>query len=577
MRALVMAAVTVGLSASPMAATYYVDGAAANAADENPGTEAQPWKTIARAGGAAELKPGDTVLIKTGVYREHARITVSGEEGQPITFAAAPGAKVVVKGSEVVTGRWTRLSEDASVQEPYPNAFQNVWTIELGEEFFTDPDFAGSYQDKSRRWVSQVYLQDYRALQLIGEDRIYTNEPYARLRTVGRGRDDLIMDSFFFDPAAQMLYMKTGGDPAWYSIEVGVRGWVLTASKVHDVVIRGLELRQNRQPGGQWPMVNLGECERVVIEDCRVSQADFCGLGVGRSKGCTVRRCDLSYNGNTGLGMGENDGVVVEDCRVFFNNYRRFHPGWHAGGMKCIPRNRRCTVQRCEVAYNINSDGIWFDAENEDIRILSNISHHNDGCGIFFEINPGGGVIADNLVYGNHGRGIYLSGSQSVYVLHNTVAHNDCGIVCMPREDPFTLEHVTILNNLLIDNYVVGEGGPRGCDLTVYMGSPGEYEPYERKVMSNHSDYNVYASLTWDPTMRHSWNPNNTLEQWQQRWQEDLQSRRVPVECELPGMGFRLLTTEGLDIAGPVPVASGWQPAQPGRVGCARTEWQASR
>jgi hypothetical protein len=38
-------------------------------------------------------------------------------------------------------------------------------------------------------------------------------------------------------------------------------------------------------------------------------------------------------------------------------------------------------------------------------------------------------------------------------------------------------------------------------------------------------------------------------------------------------MGFRLLTTEGLDIAGPVPVAAGWQPALPGRVGCARTQW----
>jgi parallel beta-helix repeat protein len=555
------------------AATYYVDGAAANAADENPGTEALPWKTIARAGGAPELRPGDTVLIKTGVYREHARITVSGEEGQPITFAAAPGAKVVVKGSEVVKGRWTRLSEDPSIPEPYPNAFQNVWKIELGDGFFTDPDFPGSYQDKATRWVSQVYLQDYRALQLIGDDRIYTNEPYARLRTVGRGLNDLVMDSFFFDPATQTLYIEIGGDPSWYSIEVGVRGWVLSASEVHDVVIRGLELRQNRQPGGQWPMVNLGGCERVTIEDCRVSQADFCGLGLGRSKNCTVRRCDLSYNGNTGLGMGECEDCVVEDCRVFFNNYRRFHPGWHAGGMKCIPRNRRCTVRGCEVAYNLNSDGIWFDAENEDIRILGNVSHHNDGCGIFYEINPGGGVIADNLVYGNHGRGIYLSGSQSVYVLHNTVAYNDCGIVCMPREDPFTLERVTILNNLLIDNYVIGERGPRGCDLTVFMGSPGEYEPYERTVVTNHSDHNVYSSLTWSPTMRHSWNPDNTLEQWQERWQEDGNSRRLPMACELPGMGFRLLTTEGLDIAGPVPVAAGWQPALPGRVGCARTQW----
>lgn len=555
-------------------AVYYVDGQAETASDDNPGTEAEPWKTITRAGSAAELKPGDTVLIKTGVYREHAKITVSGEEGRPITFAAAPNARVVIKGSEVVKGQWTRLSTEAAVREPFPNAFQDVWKIELGDEFFTDPDFPHSYQDKSRRWISQVYLEDYRPLQLIGDDRIYSNEPYHRLRTVGRGLADLIMDSFFFDPSAQSLYIKIAGEPAWYSIEVGVRGWVLTATKVHDVVIRGLEMRQNRQPGGQWPMVNIGDCERVVMEDCRISQADFCGLGIGRSKNCVIRRCDLSHNGNTGLGMGLCEDCVIEECTLFFNNYRRFSPGWHAGGMKCIPDNKRCTVQRCEAAYNINSDGIWFDSGNEDIRILSNVSHHNDGCGIFFEINPGGGIIADNLVYSNRGRGIYISGSQKVWILHNTVAHNDGGIVCMPREDPYTLENVTILNNLLIDNYVIGDKGPRGCDLTIFMGSHSDREPYERTVMSNHSDYNVYASLTWNPTMRHSWNPNNTLEQWQQRWKEDLHSKLLPVQCELPGTGFSLLTTAGLDVATLIPPEAGWQPAAPGRIGCARTEWK---
>jgi len=31
--------------------------------------------------------------------------------GQPIIFAAAPGARVVIKGSEVVRGKWTRLAD----------------------------------------------------------------------------------------------------------------------------------------------------------------------------------------------------------------------------------------------------------------------------------------------------------------------------------------------------------------------------------------------------------------------------------------------------------------------------------
>ena len=30
--------------------------------------------------------------------------------------------------------------------------------------------------------------------------------------------------------------------------------------------------------------------------------------------------------------------------------------------------------------YNVASDGIWFDCDNSDIRIPSNVSHHNDSA-----------------------------------------------------------------------------------------------------------------------------------------------------------------------------------------------------
>ncbi len=562
------------LCASPLlAATYVVDGRAPNASDTNAGSEEAPWRTISRAGSAAELKPGDTVLVRAGVYREHVSITVSGAPGDPITFAAAPGAKVVIKGSEIVRGPWTKLSEDEAVAEPFPNAFSEVWRAKLGDEYFADPYFVASYEDPAKRWVSAVFLDDHRALQRIGADPIYPDVGYPRLATVGRDQYDLIDDSFYFDPTDQSLYLKIAGDPAWFAVEIGVRGFGLTINKVHDLVIRGLEVRHNRQPGGQWPMVSVGECERVIIEDCKIYQADFCGLGLGRSRSCTIRRCDLSYNGDTGLGMGECEDCTIEDCTLLFNNTRRFRSGWHAGGAKCIPTNRRCTIQRCEAAYNIASDGIWFDSDNSDIRILDNVSHHNGGCGIFFEINKGGGIIANNLVYANHGRGIYLSGSQKTWVVHNTVAGNDGGIVCMPREGDWTLEDVHVLNNLLLGNYVTADTLTRGCDLTLYMG-PDPDAP-ERTVTSNHSDYNIYANTSWAPTLRQHWNPDNPLDVWQQRYGEDLHSRLLPVDFVLSGTGFELRTAAGLDGACELPERLNWRPPVPGRIGSTRTRWPA--
>jgi len=573
MNALCLSLVLLAVGSPPFAGMYFVDGAAPNASDDNPGSADAPWRTIARAGKAAELQPGDTVRIRSGVYREHIEITVSGTEGAPITFEAEPGGVVVVKGSEIIQGPWTEPAKQPDVKEPFPNAFTGVFQTQLTDDFFTDPRFTASYADPATRWVSQVFVDDRKPLQRIGLDPIYNNDEYEKLTIVGRDISDLSNDSFYFDPATQTLSVKLIGRPEWSLMEVGVRGFTLTAQEVHDVVIRGIDFRHNRQPGGQWPMASISGCDRVIVEDCSFALADFCGLGLGRSRDCVVRRCDLSHNGDTGLGMGECEDCLIEECTLNYNNYRRFSPGWHAGGMKCIPNNKRCTIRHCEAAYNTLSDGIWFDSANEDIRIIENVAHHNGSCGIFYEINPGGGIIAGNLCYANQVRGIYISGSQNTWVVHNTVAGNIAGIVCMPREDPFTLENVQVRNNLLIGNTTAATDINRGCDLTVYMGpSP---DTFERTATSNHSDYNVYASMPWTPHLRHHWNPDNTLAEWQERFGEDTHSAQMPVSVAMRGGGFALLSTDGLDIAGPLPEGLPWMPETPGRVGSAITRWPA--
>lgn len=68
---------------------YYVDGTSPAASDYNPGTEAQPWKTIQWA--AATLQPGDTVYIKAGTYHGDVVPAVSGNSQGWITYSAYPG------------------------------------------------------------------------------------------------------------------------------------------------------------------------------------------------------------------------------------------------------------------------------------------------------------------------------------------------------------------------------------------------------------------------------------------------------------------------------------------------------
>lgn len=472
---------------------------------------------------------------------------------------------MVVKGSDLIResdgNRWTLLADQKDLREPYPNAYKRIWRIHLGDEYF--PDTA-----KADRFITQVFMNDYTPLQMIGPDHCYDADC---LRVVGRGIADMIDDSFYFDPKGQDLYVKVGGDPGWYCMEIGVRGAVLSVSGTHDIVVRGLEMRHNRHPC----VCSVGACERVSIEDCKCSLGDMNGLSICSCKDCVARRCDLSWNGNSGLGLNTTKNITVEDCTLMFNNYRRFSPGWHCGGMKNIPNNYGTIIRRNEVAYTIDGPGIWFDSFNPDCLIVDNVVHHNDSCGIFLEIDQGGGIIANNLVYANRGWGIHVAGSAGAWVVHNTVADNLAGIIAMPRGDEYPLKNTRILDNLLIRNYSAGDTLTRGCDLTLFMYPPLQQENVKlrQSEANNLSDFNVFANNDWTPLLRHHWNPNNTLAEWQKRFAQDLHSRLMSVRYDRTASGFRLLSTSELDVAAPLPSECKWQQSDPRHVGSTITHW----
>ena len=70
--------------------TYHVNSQHPQAADENPGTEALPFRTINRA--AQVLQPGERVAIAAGVYRERVAPARGGSgPDRMISYEAAPG------------------------------------------------------------------------------------------------------------------------------------------------------------------------------------------------------------------------------------------------------------------------------------------------------------------------------------------------------------------------------------------------------------------------------------------------------------------------------------------------------
>ena len=79
-----------------------VDKQKAGANDANTGTFAQPLKTIQAAANLAQA--GDTILVKAGIYREEVKPPRGGTKDKPITYLAAPGEEVSIRGSEQITG-----------------------------------------------------------------------------------------------------------------------------------------------------------------------------------------------------------------------------------------------------------------------------------------------------------------------------------------------------------------------------------------------------------------------------------------------------------------------------------------
>jgi hypothetical protein len=78
---------------SGYAATYYL---ATNGSDAHSGTYAKPWATFDHAWSV--MRPGDTLLVKDGIYVQSIASTVSGTMGNPITIKAEHDGGAIIDG-----------------------------------------------------------------------------------------------------------------------------------------------------------------------------------------------------------------------------------------------------------------------------------------------------------------------------------------------------------------------------------------------------------------------------------------------------------------------------------------------
>ena len=443
---LMLFSILLHFSTCASAESFYVSTAGS---DKAVGSTAAPWRTIQH--GANSLKPGDTLIIAAGIYREHIEMSHGGTAAAPITISSQPGAHVVITGAD-------RLRDWKPAADLPAGVYVRDWLYRFpigGPNDLTHPG------DPEHRLTG-------RAEQVIDGGRL--------LRQV-LAKEELARGTFFVDLDSKLLYvwLRGGDNPNQSEMEGSVRpAWLTANAPISYVHLRGITFRYaaNHAQRGALSIGGSAKGQLIsrgwVVEDCVFERTNASG-GSFSGEGHLFRRCIFQDNGQLGFGTSRCDNTRMEKCGIYRNNTKGYSTGWEAGGLK-VTMSRGFVFDGCRSVDN-RGTGIWFDIGNEKSEVENCYIADNDEAGIFYEISYGlhahDNVIVNNanngeIVGGAWGEaGITLSSSEDCVVEKNTLVSNRDGIAfreqcrSTPRIDTPDKEIRIFNRNHIIRNNVV--------------------------------------------------------------------------------------------------------------------------
>ncbi|MDR3755140.1 MAG: right-handed parallel beta-helix repeat-containing protein [Terracidiphilus sp.] len=404
--------------------TYYVDNHSARANDNGPGSRERPFRTISKA--AQVLQSGERVVIASGTYRECVR-PVRGGTGpaQMISYEAAPGAKVFIKGSEVLKDGWQQESVAIRRFGPPGQAgqpeSQAAWQHDLTGSMFPDAynPFALASAPGDRSWLDtkSVDMGPYfrrRGLVFVDSKPL---EPMEQLRELAsarlpgppppgtpvpltglplRTRGGPIMQEiggspdsrFWVDNQGETIHVRIhDGTPAEHLIEITTReqAFVPLQKGLAYIRVKGITFQHagNGYPVPQRGVVSTAGGNHWIIEGNTIEWANGTGLDIGNGDwngGFTpqagasqiVRGNTIRYCGVEGLaGMGTQD-TVIEDNLIEWCGWADAERAWEAAGVK-FHNAHNLLFRRNVIRHIRHANAIWLDSGNVNCRITGNV------------------------------------------------------------------------------------------------------------------------------------------------------------------------------------------------------------
>jgi len=470
--------------------TYYVNNQHLAADDANPGTEALPWRSISRA--AELLQPGERVVIAAGVYRESvhpARGGVSPE--RMISYEAAPGAKVVIKGSILLDGDW-RVSDQWNLRRGnrQPQGEPRVWQLRLdGRQFAGYNPFGLLNMMPDTTFFGGRNLGHYilkrGMLFCDGIKLTQVNLPWQLGEGAGR---------FWCEHNGLTIHVRFPDDsnPSGHLLEATAHEQVFAPLDyfLGYIRLKGLTLEHaaNAYPVPQRGLVSAARGHHWVIEDCTIRHANSIGIDLGNECwhhvrppeefSChIVRRCVIQHCGINAIAAIRGRSLLIEDNLIQDIGYQDANNHAEAGGVK-VHEQQGMLFRRNVIRRITGCPALWLDWDNANCRVsanvLADISGHMSFGAMHLECNHGPNWVDNNLIWNvqggegwewvqdgykqveREGSGICLRGMDHLLIAHNLFGRCSNAAI-WPVHVPYRVMHgrggtsrdIRFLNNIV--------------------------------------------------------------------------------------------------------------------------------
>lgn len=459
--------------------------------DSSPGTRTAPLRTIQRAADLA--RPGDVITVHAGVYRERVSPPRGGEsDAKRITYQAAPGETVEIKGSEAVKG-WVKV-QDGVWKTTVPNSVFGAFNP------YSDLIRGDWFEPKGRaHHTGAVYLDGEWLTEAPSREDVLKPAGPAPLWFGRVDKDATTIWAQFKDV-----------DPNGRLTEINVRRTVFYPEKtgVNFITVRGFVMRHaatNWAPptAEQVGLIGAHWSKGWIIEKNVISHSACSGISLGKygdSFDNTSRDTAEGYvkTIDRALANGWNKDTVgghivrdnvISDCEqagivgslgaVFSTitgntihdiHVRQLFTGAEMAGIK-LHGAIDVVIGRNHIFRTVR--GLWLDWMAQGTRVTGNLFHDNLTEDLFVEVDHGPFVVDNNIFLSPRS---LLCVSQGGAYVHNLMAGELRVNAYDARQTPFHKAHSTDLagmhdNPFGDDRYLNNLFAGRG-DLSVYDAAP---------------------------------------------------------------------------------------------------------